>query len=75
MAIYDNMEFPPYEYREYPKTIDNPRDPDFPLQHGKGTVVNSKREEDAYWAAKNGVQTLPPAETEVEDKEEEPEVE
>ena len=50
-TIYDNMEFPPYEYKEYPKTVGNERDD--PTKHGKGVVVNSKEEEAAYFASKN----------------------
>ena len=69
MSIYDHMEFPPYQYREYPKYVDNAKP--HPLGHGEGTIVNSKAEEDAYRAAKNGTASGPLSSevSEVEEKE------
>lgn len=38
-GVYANMEFPPYEFREYPKQVNTG-------PHGKFTVVHTRAEED-----------------------------
>ncbi len=48
-TIYDAMEFPPYEYHEYPKWVGNTGPKDKNGHATGGVIVNNKAEEEAYW--------------------------
>lgn len=48
-TLYDHMEFPVYQYREYPKFVGNDRVSG--IAHGAGTIVDSKEAEEAYFAS------------------------